>query len=239
MIYNNFNERKEYVGYNYRANWNVTKMVIELDDATREQIIEMFESLENEVTIHLFTIDDSCLYCNDTRDMIGLIAELSNKIKVEEHMGPLTIDIAKKMCVEHHPAIILHGSKPYNVKFYGIPVGHEFSALIGGIIDVSLGTAPLPPDIIEDIRAIDKPVRIRVFVTPQCPYCPGMTRLAHQAAILNPLITGEMYEALELQAEAQKYEVFGVPKTIFNETVTVEGLTPPEMFVEKLYEAIE
>jgi predicted DsbA family dithiol-disulfide isomerase len=42
-----------------------------------------------------------------------------------------------------------------------------------------------------------------------------------------------------MQQEAVKYEVFGVPKTIFNETVTVEGLTPPEMFVEKLFEAIE
>ncbi|TFG34576.1 glutaredoxin [Candidatus Thorarchaeota archaeon] len=214
-------------------------MVIELDDETKEQIIEMFENLVNDVTIHLFTVDHKCLYCNDTRDMVELIAELSNKVRVEEHKGPLTSEIAKNMGVEHHPAIVLHGQEPYNVKFYGIPAGHEFSALIGGIIDVSAGTAPLPPDIIEDIRAIDKPIRIRVFVTPQCPYCPGMTRLAHQAAILNPLINAEMYEALEFQDEAQKFEVFGVPKTIFNETVAVEGLTPPEMFVEKLFDAIE
>lgn len=214
-------------------------MVVELDDETREQIVEMFENLVNDVTIHLFTEDRSCLYCNDTRDMVELVAELSEKVKVEEHQGPLTSEAAKTMGVEHHPAIVLHGSEPYNVKFYGIPAGHEFSALIGGIIDVSAGTAPLPPDIIEDIRSIDKPVRIRVFVTPQCPYCPGMTRLAHQSAILNPLINAEMYESLEFQAEATKFEVFGVPKTIFNETVTVEGLTPPEMFVEKLYDAIE
>jgi predicted DsbA family dithiol-disulfide isomerase len=66
-----------------------------------------------------------------------------------------------------------------------------------------------------------------------------MTRLAHQAAILNPLIDAEMFESLEMQEEAAKYEVFGVPKTIFNETVSVDGLTPPEMFVEKLFEAIE
>ena len=66
-----------------------------------------------------------------------------------------------------------------------------------------------------------------------------MTRLAHQAAIINPLIESEMNESLEFQKEAQKFEVFGVPKTIFNDTVTVEGLTPPEMFVEKLFDAIE
>jgi glutaredoxin-like protein len=214
-------------------------MVVEMDDATREQVIEMFETLTNPVTIHLFTSDHKCLYCNDTRDMAEMIAELSDKVTVEEHKGPLTSGPAKEMGIEYTPAMVLHGKDAYHIKFYGIPAGHEFSALIGGIIDVSAGVAPLPPDIIEDIKSIDKPIRIRVFVTPQCPYCPGMTRLAHQAAIINPLIVGEMYESLEFQKEATKYEVFGVPKTIFNETVTVEGLTPPEMFVEKLFEAIE
>ena len=124
------------------------------------------------------------------------------------------------------------------IRFYGIAAGHEFGALIGTIVDVSMGTSQLPPDIVEDIEAIDKPIHIQVFTTPQCPYCPGMVRLANQAAIINPLITSDMIESLEFQELAQKYEVFGVPKTIFNEDVSVEGLTPPVMFIEKLYEAI-
>ena len=214
-------------------------MVVEMDDATRAQVMEMFETLTNDVTIHLFTADHDCLYCNDTRDMAEMVAEVSEKVKVEEHKGSLTSDVAKEFGIEHHPAMVLHGKEPYKVKFYGIPAGHEFAALIGGIMDVSAGVAPLPPDVIEDIKSIDKPIRIRVFVTPQCPYCPGMTRLAHQAAIINPLITSEMFESLEFQEEATRFEVFGVPKTIFNETVTVDGLTPPEMFVEKLFEAVD
>lgn len=214
-------------------------MVIEMDDATRAQVTEMFETLDSDVTIHLFTKDHDCLYCNDTRDMAEMIAEVSDKVKVEEHKGSLTSGIAKELGVEHTPAMVLHGKEAYKVKFYGIPAGHEFAALIGGVVDVSSGTAPLPQDVIEDIKSIDKPIRIRVFVTPQCPYCPGMTRLAHQAAIINPLITSEMFEALEFQEEATRFEVFGVPKTIFNDTINVEGLTPPEMFVEKLFEASE
>ncbi|MCK4483944.1 MAG: thioredoxin family protein, partial [Candidatus Thorarchaeota archaeon] len=141
--------------------------------------------------------------------------------------------------VKYYPAIVLHGKGEYKVRFYGIPSGHEFGALVAGIVDVSTGIPPLPPDIAEDIKAIDKPIHIRVFTTPQCPYCPGMVRLAHQAAILNSLIEADMVEALEFQDLTTKYEVFGVPKSIFNETVSVEGLTPPELFVEKLYEAID
>jgi glutaredoxin-like protein len=214
-------------------------MVIEMDDETKMQVQEMFSGLDNDVTIHLFVEDHECLYCNDTRDMVQLIAELSDKVKIETHRGPLDSEAAKKMGVEYHPAIVLHGRDEYKVKFYGIPAGHEFGALIGSIIDVSSGTAPLPEDIIEDIKSIDKPIRIRVFVTPQCPYCPGMTRLSNQAAILNPLISSEMIESLEFQQLAQEFEVFGVPKTVFNDSVTVEGLTPPEMFVDKLFEAVD
>ncbi|TET15769.1 MAG: glutaredoxin, partial [Candidatus Thorarchaeota archaeon] len=181
--------------------------------------------------------DHDCLYCNDTPALVTQVAELSSKIEVVPQKGDTTTMDA--LGVKLHPAIVLHGKREYKVRFYGIPSGHEFGALVAGIVDVSTGIPPLPPDIAEDIKAIDKPIHIRVFTTPQCPYCPGMVRLAHQAAILNPLIEADMVEALEFQDLATKYEVFGVPKSIFNETISVEGLTPPELFVEKLYEAID
>ena len=214
-------------------------MVVEMDDATREQVREMFSGLVNDVKIHLFLDEHNCLYCNDVKDMVEQLAEISDKLKVIEHKGPLDSGDAKEMGVVHHPAIVLHGEKEYNIKFYGIPAGHEFGALVGSIIDVSSGTTPLPADVIEDIASIDKPINIKVFVTPQCPYCPNMTRLAHQAAIINPLISSEMIESLEFQEETAKYEVFGVPKTIINETTTIDGLSPIQMFVEKLFEAAD
>ena len=208
-----------------------------MDDATTAQVMET--GLVDDVTIHLFVQDHECLYCNDVRDMVNQLAELSDKVSVNEHKGSLDEGDAKEMGVIHTPAIVLHGKKPYNVKFYGIPAGHEFGALVGSIIDVSTGTAPLENDVIEDIASIDKPITIKVFVTPQCPYCPNMTRLAHQAAIINPLISSEMIESLEFQEETAKYGVFGVPKTILNETTTIDGLSPIEMFVEKLFESID
>jgi glutaredoxin-like protein len=214
-------------------------MVVEMDDATREQVRELFTGIVDNVTAHLFLEEKDCLYCNDVKDMVEQLAELSDKITVVEHKGSLDAGKGKEWGVEYHPAIVLHGEKEYKVKFYGIPAGHEFGALVGSIIDVSTGTAPLPPDVIEDIMSIDKPINIKVFVTPQCPYCPDMTRLAHQAAILNPLIDAMMIESLEFQELTTKYGVFGVPKTIINETTTIDGLSPVDMFVEKLFEAID
>ncbi len=214
-------------------------MVVELDDATKEQVLELFGQLEHDVKIHLFIEEHDCLYCGDTRDLVEQVAELSDKIEVVIYKEALGTDVARDLGVKYHPATIIHGEKPYKVRFYGIPAGHEFSALVGSIIDVSTGKPALEGGIIEDIKSIDKPVHLQVFTTPTCPYCPAMVRLAHQAAILNPLIEADMIEALEFQELSKKYQVFGVPKTVINETVSVEGLIPPELFVEKLFEAVD
>lgn len=224
-------------------------MVVEMDDAMKDQVREMFEFLVNDVTAHLFTADHQCLYCNDTKSLITQVADLSDKITVVEHKGPskkpgespsaATLEVADEFGVRFTPAILLHGSEKYNVRFYGIPAGHEFGALIGTIVDVSSSSPSVPLDVAEDIQAIDKPIHIQVFTTPQCVYCPAMVRLAHSASILNPLIQSDMIESLEFQELAAKYEVFGVPKTIINETVVIDGMSPPELFVEKLFDAVE
>ncbi|MFW9908050.1 MAG: thioredoxin family protein [Candidatus Thorarchaeota archaeon] len=214
-------------------------MVVEMDLATKEQVRVMFSALKDEVTAHLFVKNHDCLYCGDTADLINQVADLSEKVNVVKHTDEIGKGETAKMGVKVHPTIVLHGKGKYKVRFLGIPAGHEFGALIAGIVAVSTGSVPLEPDIIEDIKAIDKPLHIQVFTTPQCPYCPNMVRLAHYAAILNPNIEADMVEALEFQDLATKYQVFGVPKTIINETVHLEGAVPPEVFVERLYDAIE
>jgi glutaredoxin-like protein len=213
-------------------------MVVEMDEPTRQQVRKMFEALDGIVTIHLFTEVEQCLLCNETKELVTKVAELSDKIKVVPHEGPL-----KKgkgfLGVQYTPALVLHGAKEYKIRFYGMPAGHEFGALIAGIVDVSTGASMLAPDVIDDIKAIAKPVNIKIFTSPQCPYCPQMVRLAWQAAILNPLIEAEGYESLEFANVVKRYQVFGTPKTIINETVIIEGLVPPETFVDKLYDAVE
>jgi glutaredoxin-like protein len=213
-------------------------MVVEMDQETRGQVKDLFQQLDSVVKIHLFLKEHKCLYCGDTKKLAELIAELSDKIEISEHYDKPGEGKAEEFGVQRVPAIVLEGKEKYKVRFYGIPAGHEFGALIASIIAVSTAQVPLDELTIDDIKDIDEPIHIQVFTTPQCPYCPDMVKLAHFAAILNPNIEADMVESLEFQDLANKYEVFGVPKTIINETISVEGLTPPELFVEKLYDAI-
>ena len=47
-------------------------------------------------------------------------------------------------------------------------------------------------------------------------------------------ITTDVFEANEFPELANRYDVYGVPHTVINETVTVEGAVPEPLFVEKL-----
>ncbi len=129
------------------------------------------------------------------------------------------------------PALIVaDGDQRTNIRFFGIPAGLEFTALIEDIMMVSEGKTRLSAEVREKIRAIDKPVHIQVFVTPTCPYCPRAVLTAHQFAMENPNIVADMVEATEFPELAERYSVFAVPKVVINETVSFEGALPDHLF---------
>ncbi len=64
-------------------------------------------------------------------------------------------------------------------------------------------------------------------------------RLAHKLAIESPYIRADMVEAIEFPHLSNKYHVHGVPKTVINETVHLEGAAPEPMLVAKLMEALQ
>lgn len=89
----------------------------------------------------------------------------------------------------------------------------------------------------QTLQALEKDIRIQVFVTPTCPCCTMVVRLAHQFAMESPRVRGEMVEATEFPHLAQKYHVFGVPKTVINENVFIEGAVPEPVFLEHVLQA--
>ncbi|MHA2193690.1 MAG: hypothetical protein ACXAAR_09720, partial [Candidatus Thorarchaeota archaeon] len=63
-------------------------MVVEIDEDTKAQVIELFEPMVQKVTMHVFIDGEKCLYCNDVRSMAEQISALSDRIKLEIHEGP-------------------------------------------------------------------------------------------------------------------------------------------------------
>jgi predicted DsbA family dithiol-disulfide isomerase len=62
--------------------------------------------------------------------------------------------------------------------------------------------------------------------------------LAHRLAIESDWIRADMVEATEFPHLANKYEVYGVPRTVINETIHIEGAVPEQMLVNELMRAL-
>ncbi|MGE3272992.1 MAG: thioredoxin family protein [Chloroflexota bacterium] len=132
------------------------------------------------------------------------------------------------------------GTPPHdaNIRFLGLPGGYEFSTLIADIVDVSRSRSDLSAATVEAIRAIDEAVHIQVFVTPGCPYCPRVARMAHQMAMQNPLVLADVIEANEFQSLSEQYRVQSVPKTVINNRIEFTGSLPEAKVVEAVQQAV-
>jgi predicted DsbA family dithiol-disulfide isomerase len=63
--------------------------------------------------------------------------------------------------------------------------------------------------------------------------------LAHRLAMESDWIRADMVEATEFPHLANKYQVYGVPRTVINETIHVEGAVPEPMLVSELIKVLD
>lgn len=212
-----------------------------ISDEDQKYLKKEFEKhLADKVTLVMFTQHtQECRFCQETREIVETLAELSDKIEAKVYHFLDDKEKADEYGVDKIPAISIIGKKDYGVKFYGIPSGYEFTTLVQDIIEVSKGETGLSEESKKEIAKIDKPLHIQVFVTPTCPYCPSAVHLAHQAAIENDNIKADMIEAVEFPQLSQKYNVSGVPKTVINDKYEFVGAFPEEAFVQELKAALQ
>jgi glutaredoxin-like protein len=200
---------------------------------------ELSQKLVNPVTLTVFTQEFECNYCKETRELAAELASLNDKIRIQ--VFDLLKDKEKTSAyeVDKVPAIVVEGKERSRAKFYGAPAGYEFSTLLKDIVQISRGETELSPETRRVLGRLTAPVHIQVFVTPTCPYCPGMVSLAHQFAMENDNIRADMIEVNEFPQLATKYNVMGIPKTVINESIEIVGMQPEEEFARKIQAATE
>jgi len=144
-----------------------------LKEREREQAQKQFEALTNPVKLVMFTQKIECQYCEETRMMVEELAALSDKVTAEIYNFIIDKEVAEKYKVDKIPAIAIlgvhpesPGEKDYGIRYYGIPAGYEFSALIEDIKTVSSGQSDLSEETKAVLAQIDEPVHMQVFTTP-------------------------------------------------------------------------
>ena len=102
-----------------------------------------------------------------TRQILGELAALNEKITVVEKNFVLDTEDKSKYKIDKAPAIvILSEGVDTRMRLYGAPTGYEFVGLVEAIIVAGTGKIDLEPETMQWIQAVDKPTHIQVFSTP-------------------------------------------------------------------------
>jgi glutaredoxin-like protein len=213
----------------------------------QNQVREVFQAMEGPVKIMMFTQGEGgaieCSMCKETRQLVEDVASLSDKIEIQVYDLVKDAKVAAKYNIVKIPAVavVSGGNQPkdHGIRLYGIPSGYEFSSLIEDILIVSRGQTDLSPQTLHELEKLETPVHIQVFVTPTCPYCPRAVILAHKLALASDKITADMIEATEFPYLANRYQVYGVPRTVINDVVHIEGAVPETALVTELMKVLD
>lgn len=215
-----------------------------ITDDIAAQVKEIFEEMDQPVEVDFFGKKEKCQYCGEVEQLIGEVAELSDKIEVKLYDVNDDAELAGKYGVVDAPTLVVLAKDgediiDYGVRLMGAPAGHEFTTLIHDILMVSARKAELTEETRSFLDGLTEPILLQVFVTPTCPYCPQAVLLAHKMAMESDLVQAEMVESTEFYELANRYQVSGVPQTTINAGAgRVVGAVPEQMLVQEIQSAM-
>ena len=206
-----------------------------IDNETASKVkAEFSKKLSGEVNLMLFISQHACQTCAQTKGLLEELAAIDARLKLTVYDISANSKEARFLGINEVPALVIGGKRIYNLYYYGIPPGYEFSSLLGDIIDASNGSTALSAATKEMLKRNKERIDIKVFVTPMCPYCPSAVRLAHQMAIESPNVTATMVESSEFPELSNKYSVSSVPHIVVNGKASFVGAAPEAEFVKKV-----
>ena len=201
----------------------------------RNQLKDIFEKeFKEPVTIKLFSQAIGCESCETVEALIEELRSAVGEDKIAYELYSPVIDKEKaaEYGIDRIPTIVIEGEKDYGIRYIGLPAGLEFSTLVQGILQVSKREPKLAPQTIEQLRNIDIPIELMVFVTTSCGYCPSAAITAYNFALASDYITAKVIDASENPDLAERFQVVGVPKIVINEgTAEFVGAQPENAFL--------
>ena len=208
-----------------------------LSEQDRQTVRTHLSTITHDVTLLFFTQTfgepETALA---TKQILQELAELNDRLRVEEANFVLDKERAAQFGVEQIPAVVLlRDGQDTRIRFFGAPAGYEFMSLIEAIVTAGTDESGLTAGSKALIAAhVTEPLDVKVFVTPTCPHCPRAVTLAHRIAAESPLVTAACIEATEFIDLSQRYRVTGVPKTVVNGRIEILGALPEDAFVRQV-----
>lgn len=203
---------------------------------------EFRKHLKSDVRLRLYTQRPSpiaipgreCRYCPQVQQLMEELSALSPRLALETVDFHTEQDRAREDEVNRIPAVVVGPESGGRLRFYGLPLGYALPVLIESVKAFSRVNTRLSVGTRRQLRRVDRPVHLQVFVAPGSETAAGMALLAYSMAVESANIRADVIEVEEFPDLARRYGVRQVPVTIINEITTVSGMVPETELLEKV-----
>lgn len=182
-------------------------------------------------------------YLQNLRQPIELVASLDDTAGSAD-MKALLQDIAAtsdKVAVrfdgqdERKPSFsIERAANDANVRFAGLPLGHEFTSLVLALLHVGGHPPRLDAEVIERIKALDGDYSFETYFSQSCQNCPDVVQALNTMSALNPRIRHVAIDGAFFKAEVEERQVMAVPTILLNGQPFGQGRMDVEQILAKL-----
>jgi alkyl hydroperoxide reductase subunit F len=162
-----------------------------------------------------------------SKDMLALledVAATSDKVSLN-----LSGDDARKPSFA-----ITRAAGDADVRFAGLPLGHEFTSLVLALLHVGGHPPRLDAEVIERIKALDGDYSFETYFSQSCQNCPDVVQALNTMSALNPRIRHVAIDGALFQAEVEERQVMAVPTILLNGQAFGQGRMDVEQILAKL-----
>ncbi len=194
-----------------------------LDPALKTQLDAYLQKLVRPVEIHA-SLDDGAK-SQELRALLDEIAALSPKLSLHTESPP---DARAPSFALRTPG------ESIDLRFAGIPMGHEFTSLVLALLQVGGHPSKLAQDVLERIRDLDGDYTFETYFSLSCQNCPDVVQALNLMAVLNPRIRHVAIDGALFQDEVDARQVMSVPTVFLNGEVFGAGRMSAEEILAKL-----
>jgi alkyl hydroperoxide reductase subunit F len=193
-----------------------------LDAALKAQLKAYLENLRQPIAL-VASLDDS----PRSAEMLALIEDVagaSDKVTLA-----LSGDDARKPSFA-----ITRAAGDADVRFAGLPLGHEFTSLVLALLHVGGHPPKVDAEVLDRVRALDGEYRFETYFSQSCQNCPDVVQALNTMAAINPRIRHVAIDGAFFKDEVEARQVMAVPTILLNGEPFGQGRMSLEQIMAKL-----
>lgn len=200
-------------------------MTTMIDQELKDQLKSIFAVLSAEYSFDVAVSP----HHESKEELIGLLRDVADSTE------KITLKVTDGEGLEFS---ILKNETDTNIKFRGVPNGHEFSSLILAILNADDKGKNLPDEATAArVKALKGSIKLSTYVSLTCTNCPDVVQALNAMTTLNPNISHEMVDGAINRQEVDTLKLQGVPSVFANGKLIHSGQASFGELLSKLEDA--